>query len=64
LSGTHGDSYQGIASQLAGKLGFERVLGRARLHSLRKNSLLQLLLGGAAVYRCDNWFIFIDGFSR
>jgi hypothetical protein len=33
-------------------------------YSLRKNSLLQLLLGGAAVYRCDNWFIFIDGFSR
>jgi len=25
---------------------------------------LHLILGGAAVYRCDNWLIFIDGFSR
>jgi hypothetical protein len=23
-----------------------------------------LLLGGAAVYRCGKWLIFIDGFSR
>jgi hypothetical protein len=22
------------------------------------------ILGGAAVYRCENWLIFIDGFSR
>jgi len=22
------------------------------------------VLGGAAVYRCDSWLIFIDGFSR
>jgi hypothetical protein len=29
-----------------------------------KNSALPLLLGGAAVYRCDNWLAFIDGFSR
>ena len=34
-----------------------------RLHSLRKNSVLHLILGGAAVYRCDNWLIFIDGFK-
>jgi hypothetical protein len=34
------------------------------LSSLRKNSVLHLILGGAAVYRCDNWLIFIDGFSR
>jgi len=25
---------------------------------------LALILGGAAVYRCDKWFTFIDGFSR
>jgi hypothetical protein len=26
----------------------------ARLNRLRKNSVLHLILGGAAVYRCDN----------
>jgi len=26
--------------------------------------MLRLILGGAAVYRCDNWPNFIDGFSR
>jgi len=44
---------------------------------MRKNSVLQsilggaagqprrqLLLGGAAVYRCDNWLLFSVGFSR
>ena len=30
------------------------VLGRARLHRLRKKPALPLLLGGAAVYRCGN----------
>jgi len=40
------------------------VLGRARLYSLLKNSALPLLLGGAAVYRCDKWFVFNAGFSR
>ncbi len=35
------------------------VLGRARLHSLRKKSLLYLILGGAAVYR---WlYLFLGG---
>jgi hypothetical protein len=29
-----------------------------------QNSTLHLLLGGAAVYRCDNWRIFGIGFSR
>jgi hypothetical protein len=29
-----------------------------------QNSTLHLLLGGAAVYRCDNWLIFGIGFSR
>jgi hypothetical protein len=24
---------------------------------------LALILGGAAVYRCDNWLTFIDGFT-
>jgi isochorismate hydrolase len=28
------------------------ALGRARLHSLRENSILQLILVGAAVHRC------------
>jgi len=35
-----------------------------RLYRLLKNSILFLLLGGAAVYRCDNWLAFNDGFSR
>jgi hypothetical protein len=29
-----------------------------------KNSILVLLLGGAAVYRCDKRLIFSAGFSR
>jgi hypothetical protein len=33
------------------------VLGSARLYSLRKNSVLHLILGGAAVHRCDNWIV-------
>ena len=43
---------------------FEAVLKRARLHSLRKNPILVLLLGGAAVYRRDSRRIFIAAFSR
>ncbi len=31
----------------------EASFERARFHSLQKNSLLFLLLGGAPVYRCD-----------
>jgi hypothetical protein len=34
------------------------------LNNLRKNSMLHLILGGAAVYRCDNRRIFSIGFSR
>jgi hypothetical protein len=34
-------------------------LGRALLQSLRKKSMLRLILGG-----CDNWPIFRVGFSR
>src|ERR1019366_3978289 len=30
--------------------------GRARLHRLRKKSVLHLILGGAAVYRCGKSF--------
>jgi hypothetical protein len=26
--------------------------------------VVHLIVGGAAVYRCDNWLICIDGFSR
>jgi len=32
--------------------------------SLRKKSMLQLILGGAAVHRCDNFRISTIGFSR
>jgi hypothetical protein len=31
---------------------------KTRLHSLRKKSMLHLVLGGAAVYRCDNLLVF------
>ena len=31
---------------------------------LRKNSMLYLILGGAALQRCNNWRVFINGFSR
>lgn len=34
-----------------------------RLNSLLKNSTFFLLLGIAAVYRCDIWPVFDDGFS-
>src|ERR1700730_1625453 len=34
------------------------------LNTLRKSSILLLPLGGAAIYRCDNWLVFMDGFSR
>jgi len=37
---------------------------RMRLYRLLKKSDLALILGGAAVYRCDKWLTFIDGFSR
>jgi hypothetical protein len=29
-----------------------------------KNSMLHLILGGAALQRCDNWLVFSIGFSR
>jgi len=35
-----------------------------RLKRLLKKLDLALILGGAAVHRCDNWLVFIDGFSR
>jgi hypothetical protein len=40
-----------------------RIMAEARLYSLRENSLF-LVLGGAAVHRCDNQFVFSTGFSR
>jgi len=40
------------------------ILGGAALHNLRKNSMRYLILGGAAVYRCDKQPVFSDGFSR
>jgi hypothetical protein len=27
-------------------------------HNVRKKSVLHLILGGAAVHRCDNWLVF------
>jgi hypothetical protein len=33
------------------------VLGRARLHRLRKKSVLHLILGGAALQRCGNCIV-------
>jgi len=47
--------------------GFSRAVSVAfslRLYRPLKKSILHLILGGAAVYRCDNWLVFIDGFSR
>ena len=35
-----------------------------RLYGVLKNSTSFLLLGGAAVNRCDKWLTFIDGFTR
>jgi hypothetical protein len=35
-----------------------------RFEQLRKNSILHLILGGAALQRCDNWLIFNTGFTR
>jgi len=29
-----------------------------------EKSILHLILGGAALQRCDNWLAFNDGFSR
>jgi len=34
------------------------------MNRLRKNSISRLSLGGAALQRCDNWLVFIGGFSR
>ena len=42
----------------------KRFFEGARLHRLLKDSILFLLLGGAAVHRCDHWLVFSDGFSR
>ncbi len=53
-------SGQNISAQGSGH--FEFVLKRARLQPRRK--LLPLILGGAAVYRCDKWPDSSDGFSR
>jgi hypothetical protein len=39
---------------------FENRLERAQLYSLLKNSLL----GGAALRRCDRFFLFCEGFTR
>jgi hypothetical protein len=39
-------------------------LRAAALHGLREKSLLPLILGGAAVHRCDNRLAFNAGFSR
>jgi len=36
----------------------------ARLKSLRKNSIVPSILGGAALQRCDDPLIFNPGFSR
>jgi len=47
--------------------GFIRTMSaqyQSRGLSLLKNSILFLLLGDAAVYRCDIWPVFDDGFSR
>jgi hypothetical protein len=41
-----------------------RFVSGYRFCSLRKNSILVLLLGGAAVYRCDKRVISSAGFSR
>jgi len=49
-------------SQTAEQLWVVSVLGRAWLHRLRKNSMLHLILGGAALQRCNNWRILINGF--
>ena len=46
------------------ELGFRFCFEGARLYSLRKNSVVHPILGGAAVYRCDNWRVFSIGFSR
>jgi len=35
-----------------------------RLYRPLKKSILHLILGGAAVHRCDNWPALNDGFSR
>ena len=60
-------SYQGIAlaipqvEAISGRqpAGLIPSLERPRLHTLPKSSTLHLILGGAAVHRCDNWSIFI-----
>ena len=36
----------------------------AQLNRLRKNSPWCLILGGAALQRCNNWLVFSAGFSR
>jgi hypothetical protein len=41
-----------------------RAALRGRLHRLLQNSTLSLILGGAAVHRCDNRLVFSAGFSR
>jgi hypothetical protein len=35
-----------------------------RFHRLRKNSMLHLILGGAALQRCNNRLVLNAGFSR
>jgi hypothetical protein len=37
--------------------GKTQVCSRASLHSLRKRSVLYLILGGAAVYRCGKYIV-------
>jgi hypothetical protein len=45
-------------------VAFDFVLKGRGFTGCGKNWMLRLLLGGAAVYRCDNWLIFRAGFSR
>ena len=44
---------------------FSRLDSRgAALHNMHRNSMWHLVLGGAALQRCDNWILSIVGFSR
>jgi hypothetical protein len=49
---------------VSGKTAIGLAPPTVRLNSLLKNSILLSLLGGAAVYRCDIWPAFNDGFGR
>src|SRR5712692_5665416 len=47
-----------------GVLSAPQVLFPQLLHRVLKNSILTLILGGAAVHRCDKRPVFRAGFSR